>query len=87
MGPSTILVGSGFWRPTRNARHRQSPQPDPGGVQVADAPLTRQPADAKPAALAGEGRSSVASGKPALRRRRTEPIADFHTETLMEFQI
>jgi cell division septation protein DedD len=31
----------------------------------ATAPLARQPADAKPAALAGEGRSSAASGKPA----------------------
>ena len=28
------------------------------------APLARQPADAKPAALAGEGRSNAASGKP-----------------------
>src|SRR5882672_7101186 len=47
------------------------------GLQVADAPLARQPADAKPAALAGEGRSSAASGKPArlggtARRARTE---------------
>src|SRR5712671_1421334 len=41
--------------------------------QVADAPLARQPADAKPAALAGEGRSSAASGKPTLWRRRTAP--------------
>src|SRR5713101_5283852 len=31
------------------------------GLQVADAPLARQPADAKPAALSGEGRSSAAS--------------------------
>ncbi len=44
-----------------------------GGLQVADAPLARQPADAKPAALAGEGRSSAASGKPGLWRPRAEP--------------
>src|SRR5882672_8163066 len=44
-----------------------------GGLQVADAPLARQPADAKPAALAGEGRSSAASGKPVLWRRSVEP--------------
>src|SRR6266699_3340678 len=36
-----------------------------GGLQAAEAPLARQPADAKPAALAGEGRSSATSGKPA----------------------
>jgi len=34
-------------------------------LQAAEAPLARQPADAKPAALAGEGRSSATSGKPA----------------------
>src|SRR6266851_7622008 len=33
--------------------------------QVADSPLAPQPTDAKPAALAGEGRSNAASGKPA----------------------
>src|SRR5256885_8206325 len=45
--------------------HMRLPNVSFGGLQVADAPLARQPADAKPAALAGEGRSGAASGKPA----------------------
>jgi len=57
----------------------------PGGLQVAEAPLACQPADAKPAALAGEGRSSAASGKPArfggtARKARTGQKANRQAE-------
>src|SRR5258708_10984941 len=51
MWPSTKWWAPVFWRASRNARPRRSPQPHPGGVQVVDAPLARQ--------------SSAASGKPA----------------------
>jgi len=44
--------------------HLQPPKKTAAAAQPAAA-LARQPAGAKPAALAGEGRSSAASGKPA----------------------
>src|SRR5258708_5617672 len=50
--------------PKKTEDHLQPPKKTAAAAQPA-APLARQPAGAKPAALAGEGRSSAASGKPA----------------------